>query len=47
MLVQSTLLKGEDMSNGCILLVIAFDGALATTTQFTRVREMYNNTLQY
>ncbi|VWB63730.1 hypothetical protein BME24068_02967 [Burkholderia metallica] len=43
---QSGTLKGKDQINGYLLLVTACDGTLATTTQFTSVRVVCNNTLQ-
>ena len=43
--VQSTALKGKDVSNGYILLATACDGTLATTAQFTNIRVVCNNTL--
>ncbi len=42
---QSSALKGKDVSNGYILLATACDGTLATTTQFTSIRVVCNNTL--
>lgn len=42
---QSTALKGNDVSNGYILLATACDGTLATTAQFTSIRVVCNNTL--
>ncbi|WP_313583041.1 DUF932 domain-containing protein [Acinetobacter variabilis] len=42
---QSTALKGQDVSNGYILLATACDGSLATTAQFTNIRVVCNNTL--
>ncbi len=42
---QSTALKGNDVTNGYVLLATACDGTLATTAQFTSVRVVCNNTL--
>ena len=42
---QTSALKGKDVSNGYILLATACDGTLATTAQFTSIREVCNNTL--
>ena len=42
---QSTSLKGNDTSNGYVLLATACDGSMATTAQFTSVRVVCNNTL--
>jgi phage/plasmid-like protein (TIGR03299 family) len=42
---QSTVLKGNDESNGYVLLATACDGTLATTAQFTSVRVVCQNTL--
>jgi phage/plasmid-like protein (TIGR03299 family) len=42
---QSKALKGNDVSNGYILLATACDGTLATTAQFTSIRVVCNNTL--
>lgn len=42
---QSLALKGDDVTNGYILLATACDGTLATTAQFTSVRVVCNNTL--
>lgn len=42
---QSSTLKGNDMSNGYVLLATACDGTLATTAQFTSIRVVCNNTL--
>ena len=38
-------LKGNDVTNGYILLATACDGTLATTAQFTSIRVVCNNTL--
>ena len=43
---QETLLKGDDLVKGYLLLATACDGTLATTAQFTSVRVVCNNTLQ-
>lgn len=42
---QSKALKGNDVSNGYLLLATACDGTLATTAQFTSIRVVCNNTL--
>jgi len=42
---QSTTLKGNDVTNGYVLLATACDGTLATTAQFTSIRVVCNNTL--
>ena len=42
---QSAALKGNDVTNGYVLLATACDGTLATTAQFTSVRVVCNNTL--
>ena len=42
---QSVALKGNDVTNGYILLATACDGTLATTAQFTSIRVVCNNTL--
>jgi phage/plasmid-like protein (TIGR03299 family) len=42
---QSGTLKGNDVSNGYVLLATACDGTLATTAQFTSIRVVCNNTL--
>jgi len=42
---QSSTLKGNDVSNGYVLLATACDGTLATTAQFTSIRVVCNNTL--
>lgn len=42
---QSATLKGNDVSNGYLLLATACDGTLATTAQFTSIRVVCNNTL--
>ncbi|EDY86365.1 phage/plasmid-related protein TIGR03299 [gamma proteobacterium HTCC5015] len=42
---QSGTLKGDDTTNGYVLLATACDGTLATTAQFTSVRVVCNNTL--
>lgn len=42
---QSATLKGNDVTNGYLLLATACDGTLATTAQFTSVRVVCNNTL--
>jgi len=42
---QTSALKGNDVSNGYILLATACDGTLATTAQFTSIRVVCNNTL--
>ena len=44
-IVQTSALKGKDVSNGYILLATACDGTLATTAQFTSIRVVCNNTL--
>lgn len=43
---QSAALKGNDVTNGYVLLATACDGSMATTAQFTSVRVVCNNTLQ-
>lgn len=42
---QSTSLKGNDTTNGYVLLATACDGTMATTAQFTSIRVVCNNTL--
>lgn len=42
---QSATLKGNDVTNGYVLLATACDGSLATTAQFTSIRVVCNNTL--
>jgi phage/plasmid-like protein (TIGR03299 family) len=42
---QTGTLKGNDVSNGYVLLATACDGTLATTAQFTSIRVVCNNTL--
>ena len=42
---QDFALKGNDVTNGYILLATACDGTLATTAQFTSIRVVCNNTL--
>lgn len=42
---QSVTLKGDDTTNGYVLLATACDGTLATTAQFTSIRVVCNNTL--
>lgn len=42
---QSSTLKGNDVTNGYVLLATGCDGTLATTAQFTSVRVVCNNTL--
>jgi phage/plasmid-like protein (TIGR03299 family) len=42
---QSTVLKGNDVTRGYVLLATACDGSLATTAQFTSIRVVCNNTL--
>ncbi len=42
---QSVALKGNDVTNGYLLLATACDGTLATTAQFTSIRVVCNNTL--
>ncbi len=42
---QSGALKGNDVTNGYVLLATACDGTLATTAQFTSIRVVCNNTL--
>jgi phage/plasmid-like protein (TIGR03299 family) len=42
---QSVALKGNDVTNGYVLLATACDGTLATTAQFTSIRVVCNNTL--
>lgn len=43
---QSTLLRGNDLVEGYVLLATACDGTLATTAQFTSVRVVCHNTLR-
>lgn len=43
---QSAALRGNDVTNGYVLLATACDGSMATTAQFTSVRVVCNNTLQ-
>jgi len=42
---QSTTLKGNDVTNGYLLLATACDGSMATTAHFTSIRVVCNNTL--
>lgn len=42
---QTTALRGNDVTNGYVLLATACDGTLATTAQFTSIRVVCNNTL--
>jgi len=42
---QSNTLRGNDVTNGYVLLATACDGTLATTAQFTSIRVVCNNTL--
>ena len=42
---QSTSLRGNDVSNGYVLLATACDGSMATVAQFTSIRVVCNNTL--
>ena len=42
---QSSALKGNDVTQGYLLLATACDGSMATTAQFTSVRVVCNNTL--
>lgn len=42
---QTVALKGNDVTNGYVLLATACDGTLATTAQFTSIRVVCNNTL--
>lgn len=42
---QSVALKGNDVTNGYVLLATACDGTLATTAQFTSIRVVCTNTL--
>ena len=42
---QSSTLKGNDQTNGYVLLATACDGSMATTAQFTSIRVVCNNTL--
>lgn len=42
---QSSTIKGNDVTNGYVLLATACDGTLATTAQFTSIRVVCNNTL--
>lgn len=42
---QSVALRGNDVTNGYVLLATACDGSLATTAQFTSIRVVCNNTL--
>jgi phage/plasmid-like protein (TIGR03299 family) len=42
---QDFALRGNDVTNGYILLATACDGTLATTAQFTSIRVVCNNTL--
>ncbi|MCC1497946.1 DUF932 domain-containing protein [Alcanivorax sp. 1008] len=43
---QSTALKGNDVTNGYVLLASSADSTMATTAQFCSVRVVCNNTLQ-
>jgi phage/plasmid-like protein (TIGR03299 family) len=42
---QTSVIKGNDVTNGYVLLATACDGTLATTAQFTSIRVVCNNTL--
>ena len=42
---QTDALKGNDVTEGYLLLATACDGSMATTAQFTSVRVVCNNTL--
>lgn len=42
---QTSVLKGNDRTNGYLLLATACDGSMATTAQFTSIRVVCNNTL--
>lgn len=42
---QSSMLRGDDVTNAYVLLATACDGTLATTAQFTSIRVVCNNTL--
>jgi phage/plasmid-like protein (TIGR03299 family) len=42
---QSSTIKGNDVTNGYVLLATACDGTLATTAQLTAIRVVCNNTL--
>lgn len=42
---QTTTIKGQDTTNGYVLLATACDGSMATTAQFTSIRVVCNNTL--
>jgi phage/plasmid-like protein (TIGR03299 family) len=42
---QFGVLKGNDQTNGYVLLATACDGTMATTAQFTSIRVVCNNTL--
>ena len=42
---QDSALKGNDVTNGYILLATACDGTFATTAQFTSIRVVCHNTL--
>ena len=44
---EETVLKGGDRVKGYLLLATSCDGTLATTAQFTSVRVVCNNTLQF
>ena len=42
---QTGMLKGNDVTEGYVLLATACDGSMATTAQFTSIRVVCNNTL--
>lgn len=44
---DSTRIYGQDKVDGYVLLATSYDGTMATTCQFTSVRVVCNNTLQF
>ena len=44
---QSTRIFGQDKIEGYVLLATSYDGTMATTCQFTSVRVVCNNTLEW
>lgn len=44
---ESTRIYGQDKIDGYVLLATSYDGTMATTCQFTSVRVVCNNTLEF
>lgn len=44
---ESTRIYGQDKVDGYVLLATSYDGTMATTCQFTSVRVVCNNTLEF